>query len=107
MKPPESFKPKCFNGKSVAFVNHQFFTPCCNIDIGRLEQFRVLGMLEDKFLIENIEDFETDVLKSPEWLNFYQILLDDYEKVPQACKSFCSIKFKEKQSIDQIQIKQI
>lgn len=107
MKPPESFKPKCFNGKSVAFVNHQVFTPCCNIDISRLEQFRVFGMLEDKFLIENIEEFEKDVLNSEEWLNFYNTLINDYENVPNACKSFCSIKFKEKQSVDQIQIKQI
>jgi hypothetical protein len=102
-----NFIPKCLNGKSVAFVNHQYFTPCCNIDIGRLQEFEVFGMLDDKFLIQNIEDFEKDVLNSPEWLNFYKILISDYNKVPIACKRFCSTNFKEKESTERIILTQL
>lgn len=95
---PETFIPKCLNGKSVAFVNSQFFTPCCHIDIGRLQEFEKFGILEDKFLIQNINSFEEDVLKSPEWAEFYRVITEDYDLVPHCCKVACSTEFKDKRT---------
>lgn len=92
-------KPKCFRGKEVAFVASGYFMPCCQIDGKRLDDFKPLGFMDDKFYIDNISDVKTDVLESPEWIAFYDTLINDPVNAPQACKNYCSEKFKDKQII--------
>lgn len=88
-------RPKCIvGGRDPAFTIDGYFLPCCWVDNDDAKKFFQLhGFYEDHFSIYNLKTPEDikNVFKSPEWLEFYELLENGPELAPWACKHHCGV----------------
>jgi hypothetical protein len=93
-KSENEFIPQCLlkkNRKALFFENKGFIVPCCETPFHQKE-FEMLGLYDEEFHISNLKDEEDvrNVLKSEQWTDFFNILINEPENAPSICKQFCS-----------------
>lgn len=82
-------KPKCIikdsNG-DVQCLGHSaegYITPCCWMNDNSTMFY------QEKLKISNNKSIK-DITQSKEWIEFYQMLIDEPEKAPWVCHKYCS-----------------
>ncbi len=85
-------KPKCHNGKGIAYVSTGHLLPCCWCDTihpKAKQQFIDLGFFYEDLKLENNDTIE-DILLSDVWIDFHKMLYERSEDAPYICKKKCS-----------------
>lgn len=86
--------PNCLKkNKKFGWTARGYLLPCCWCDVPSTyagKQGAVSKLIQDKFHIDNIENFQ-EVVDSPEWKELYDILTNNARQndVPQVCKRHC------------------
>ena len=87
-------KPKCiYGGRDPAFTIHGYFVPCCWVDNAQSrKELDYYGFFQDNFFIDNINSPEElkSIFISPEWTDFYNMLLTKPYEAPALCKINCN-----------------
>jgi len=86
--------PNCLKKKKKFGWSAQgYLLPCCWCDLRSTfegKQGAVSKLVQEKFHIDNITDFE-EVVKSKEWQELHDIITDEnrYDESPDVCKRHC------------------
>tara|TARA_B100000902_G_scaffold394529_1_gene451055 strand:+ start:984 stop:1928 length:945 start_codon:yes stop_codon:yes gene_type:complete len=85
------FIPKCIEGKiPVAISATQSLLPCCWIDKQAGWADPILKkFFSDKLNLKNVESVE-DIMKTGTWQEFFSLLINNPESVPDLCKHHCT-----------------
>jgi len=78
--------------KPVAYTAQGYMLPCCWCDHAhtRKNYFQRMGMFDEALKVENVNDIEKEILRSPEWSDFHMTLLQKPNSAPFICKQKCS-----------------
>lgn len=87
-------KPKCLTfepgkNKGAAYTSDGFMLPCCWLDDPPVYPYILKHGLKDESLkVSNNESLET-IFTSPQWENFFQIILNDPKNASYMCIKKC------------------
>jgi len=101
--------PKCLSGKGYGYSAQGYLLPCCWCDPREnrtvngkvdLETEEIKSIFWKEHLKLTNVDSINEILRSKEWRNFYDTLVDDPNNALEVCKRYCkttqSTKLKEK-----------
>lgn len=79
--------------KPVAYTAQGYMLPCCWCDHSkpdRKEHIWTFGLFDEQLKVENVDDIEQEILRSPEWYHFHETLVQNPQSAPSICKEKCS-----------------
>jgi hypothetical protein len=83
------FYPKNKYIRGIAYTATGYLLPCCWLDTPRLEQELLkYGLLDENLKLANNATVE-DIIHSPQWQNFLNILISEQDNAPSKCKEKC------------------
>lgn len=75
--------------QGIAYTTDGFLLPCCWCDAPHTRKdFEELGMHDEKLKLSNNGCVE-DIIRSEEWQNMIEIIVNCQEQAPAACKKHC------------------
>ena len=88
-------KPKCLlpdEDGNIQCLGHSaegFLVPCCWMDAFPKDRgFAQDIFFQDKLKISNVDNI-FEIIRSKEWLDFYELLLAEPEEAPPVCQQHC------------------
>lgn len=87
--------PRCINAregekiKGIAYCSNGYILPCCWLDsLDNIEELTSLGLYDEELKLENNESVD-QIVTSPQWKNFLNIITTDSTQIPARCKRYC------------------
>ena len=79
--------------KPVAYTAQGYLLPCCwcdHVTSDRKRHIELFGLFDEQLKVENVDDIEREIFRSPEWYHFHDTLLQNPKNAPFICKHKCS-----------------
>lgn len=81
--------PKCLKGNTCYGHDQRgYLLPCCWTQNEFREKY-ISQLTQEKFHFSNVNSIE-EIVNSPEWTEFYRVLLEEPENAPKVCKNYCA-----------------